>query len=107
MGSGRGEEIWCSVCRREGFLLTRVKWRVNGACVLVRRRSSSRRRKKYLVKSTALVRTYEEVRDAIVNGYPVTVASNRGFQMRGRVDKGSFGVSLGIMGASDGVCRCG
>lgn len=52
--------------------------------------------KQYLVKSTAMVRTYEEVRDAIVNGYPVTVASMQGFQMRARVDQGKhWGVPSG------------
>ena len=35
--------------------------------------------KEHLVKTVSQVRTYEEARDAIANGYPVTVASNQGF----------------------------
>lgn len=35
----------------------------------------------FRVRSIAKVSTYEEVRDAIANGYPVTVASNQGFRM--------------------------
>ena len=49
-----------------------------------------------LVHSTALVTSYEQVRDAICNGYPVSVASNRGFQMQPRIDRGkSWGVPSG------------
>jgi hypothetical protein len=39
------------------------------------------------VKTVSLVRTYEEARDAIANGYPVPVCSNRGFSSR-RDEKG-------------------
>jgi hypothetical protein len=39
------------------------------------------------VKTTSLVRTYEELRDAIANGYPVPPCSNRGFASR-RDEKG-------------------
>ena len=54
------------------------------------------RGKSHPVKSTALVTTYEEVREAICNGYPVTVASNQGFQMRPRLDQGkAWGVPSG------------
>lgn len=35
----------------------------------------------HILKSVAPVRTYEDVRDALANGYPCTVASNRGFTM--------------------------
>lgn len=35
--------------------------------------------RKHPVKQYALVTTYEEARDAIANGYPVTVCSNQGF----------------------------
>lgn len=42
------------------------------------------------VKSTALVTSYQKVRDAIANGYPVTVASNQGFQGRFVADKGKM-----------------
>lgn len=52
--------------------------------------------KDFVVKSTALVTSYEEVRDALANGYPVTVASNRGFKMQGVADKGKlWGVPAG------------
>lgn len=46
------------------------------------------RGKKHLVRTTAQVTTYEQVRDALLNWYPVTVASSRGFQMRPVVDGG-------------------
>ncbi len=46
--------------------------------------------KKHLIQTIAKVTTYEQVRDAIVNGYPVTVASNRGFRMNGIADKGKL-----------------
>jgi hypothetical protein len=53
--------------------------------------------KDFVIRSTALVTTYEEVRDALVNGYPVTVASNRGFKMQGVADKGKlWGVKSGV-----------
>jgi hypothetical protein len=39
--------------------------------------------KKSLVKSAAKVTTWQEARDALVNGYPITVASNVGFKMSG------------------------
>lgn len=35
--------------------------------------------KEHPVKTASLCQSYEEARDAIANGYPVTVASNRGF----------------------------
>lgn len=35
--------------------------------------------KEHPVKTASLVTTYEDARDAIANGYPVTVCSNRGF----------------------------
>lgn len=46
--------------------------------------------KQNLVGEVAQVNSWEEVRDALVNGYPVTVASNRGFQMKGRVKDGKL-----------------
>ncbi len=50
----------------------------------------------HVVNSTSPVVRYEQVRDAIVNGYPVTVASMQGFQMRARVDRGKhWGVPSG------------
>lgn len=52
--------------------------------------------KEHPVKSVARVTTWKEVRDALVNGYPVTVASDQGFEMRGRVREGKlFGVPRG------------
>lgn len=42
----------------------------------------------HLVQSTAPVKSYDQVRDALANSYPVTVASNRGFEMRPTVDRG-------------------
>lgn len=38
--------------------------------------------RQYLVRSAAQVKTADEVRDAVCNGYPVTIASDVGFQMR-------------------------
>ena len=38
--------------------------------------------KKHVVKNCSAVRSYPEARDAIANGYPVTVASNQGFATR-------------------------
>ncbi len=35
---------------------------------------------RHKVKNISLVTTWEEVRDAIANGFPVTIASNRGFK---------------------------
>ncbi len=46
-----------------------------------------------LVESAAQVKTWQEVRDALVNGYPVTIASNQGFQMRGSVRDGKLWLS--------------
>lgn len=40
--------------------------------------------------SYAKVSSYEDVRDAIANGYPVTVASNRGFQMKQKLSGGKM-----------------
>lgn len=48
------------------------------------------------IKSIGKVTTYEQIRDAITNGYPVCVASSIGFNMRPRVDKGkNWGVTFG------------
>jgi hypothetical protein len=38
--------------------------------------------KSYIVKSAALVKTWDDVVTAVTNGYPVTVASNIGFSMQ-------------------------
>lgn len=37
--------------------------------------------RQHLIRNIALVRTFEEARDAIANGYPVAVCSAQGFQM--------------------------
>jgi hypothetical protein len=42
--------------------------------------------KQHIVKSAAAVLTWEDVVQALVNGYPVTVASNAGFEMLPRAD---------------------
>jgi hypothetical protein len=39
--------------------------------------------KKSLVQSAAKVRTWQEARDAIISGYPITIASGVGFKMSG------------------------
>lgn len=45
---------------------------------------------RHLVQTTSRVVHYEQVRDAILNGYPITVASSQGFKMRGVVDRGKL-----------------
>lgn len=52
--------------------------------------------KQHLLGEAAQVTTYAEARDAISNGYPVNVCSNRGFEMRPRVEGGKhWGVPSG------------
>lgn len=46
--------------------------------------------KQHVVQSAAQVKTAEEVRDAICNGYPVTIASNWGGSMRPTVKDGKL-----------------
>jgi hypothetical protein len=73
------------------------------------------RARPHVVRSTSLVTRYEQVRDALANGYPVTVASNQGFQMRPRVDRGkAWGVPSGswahqmcLIGVDDDPVRPG
>ncbi|QDU62148.1 hypothetical protein Pan216_30150 [Planctomycetes bacterium Pan216] len=43
-----------------------------------------------IVKTFARVTTYDQVRDALANGYPVTVASDVGFRMKGQVEDGKL-----------------
>lgn len=55
--------------------------------------------KQHLVKTSALVTTPEEARDALVNGYPIPVCSDQGFQMTRDSEgycapQGSWGHSL-------------
>lgn len=61
--------------------------------------------KRFLVKQTSLVRTADEIRDAICNGYPCTVASNVGFntiiKKYGRllgVRNGTWGHQMAVIG---------
>lgn len=69
----------------------------------------------HCVRSTAPVRTYAQVRDAIVNGYPVTVASTVGFRMRPMVDRnkhwgvpaGSWAHQMCLVGCDDDDARPG
>lgn len=50
----------------------------------------------HCLKTTAPVGSYAEVRAALVNGYPVTVASMQGFQMMPRVERGKhWGIPAG------------
>lgn len=52
--------------------------------------------KPHCLKTVAQVSNYPQVRDALINGYPVTVASSRGFRMELRVANGkSWGVPAG------------
>ncbi|WP_437224980.1 hypothetical protein SH661x_000408 [Planctomicrobium sp. SH661] len=44
----------------------------------------------FKLTSFAKVTTYEQVRDAIANGYPVTVASNQGFAMKQKLIDGKM-----------------
>ncbi|NDF13222.1 MAG: hypothetical protein EB060_10480 [Proteobacteria bacterium] len=41
--------------------------------------------KEFPVQSVAQVTSWQQVRNALINGYPVTVASNQGFTMRGKI----------------------
>ena len=59
--------------------------------------------KQFPVKSAAAINTWEELKAAIVNGYPVTVASNQGFSMSPSSDgyhraRGSWGHQMCIIG---------
>lgn len=68
------------------------------------------------VKSTALVVTYEQVRDAIANGYPVGVCSMVGFEHPGKVDadgkcwgvqRGRWPHAMTFIGVDDNPARPG
>lgn len=70
--------------------------------------------RKHLVRSAAMVTTYEQVRDAIANGYPVTVASNRGFRAfpedkgkRWGTPGGSWAHQMCFIGVDDDPARPG
>ena len=58
---------------------------------------------RHKVKSTSLVSTYEELEDALANGYPVTVCSNQGFTLQRDQDgycraRGRWGHCMLIVG---------
>jgi len=64
------------------------------------------------VRTTSLVRTYEECRDAIANGYPVNVCSNQGFSKRRDSEgfsrpSGSWSHSMLFAGVDDSYKRPG
>jgi hypothetical protein len=44
----------------------------------------------YKLRSVALVQNYEAARDALANGFPVTVASNQGFQQKATLIDGRY-----------------
>ena len=55
------------------------------------------------IKTAAPINSYDEARDAIANGYPVPVCSNRGFEMRPRVANGKH---WGVPSGSWAHCMC-
>jgi len=62
--------------------------------------------KKHLIKSTAKVSSWEQAVQAVINGYPVTVASNVGFEMLPRSDgfhhrSGNWGHQMCLIGVDD------
>lgn len=66
--------------------------------------------KQFLVKSYAPIRSYEEARDALANGYPITVASNQGFANGREVEQsgvlwgvasGSWNHQMSLIGVDD------
>lgn len=69
--------------------------------------------KDFTVNAVALVKNYEAARDALANGYPVTVASNVGFKMqpvlhdgkRFGVQSGSWNHQMVFIGVDD-TCTC-
>ena len=61
----------------------------------------------HTVKSVALVQTYEELEDALANGYPVPVCSNQGFTLQRDEDgfclpQGTWGHCMLIVGVRAG-----
>lgn len=69
----------------------------------------------HLVRATARVNNYEQVRDALANGYPVTVASMQGFAMRPVVEggkhwgqpRGTWAHQMCLIGVDDAPRRPG
>jgi hypothetical protein len=68
--------------------------------------------KDHPVRTTSMVQTYEEARDAIANGYPVAVCSNQGFSMARDQDgfarpQGSWPHCMCFIAADDAFRRPG
>lgn len=68
--------------------------------------------KKHPVKTTTLVTTWEEARDAVCNGYPVAICSNYGFEQERDADgfvkkKGTWYHCLLLAGVDDTTTRPG
>ena len=68
--------------------------------------------KEHPIKTVSQVSTYEEARDAIYNGYPVAVCSNRGFRMSRDSEgfaspSGSWGHCMAFIGMDDEYKRPG
>lgn len=68
--------------------------------------------KEHQIKTVSLVKTYEECRDAIANGYAVTVASNQGFSDTRDSEgfaspEGAWGHQMCIIGVDDSKHRPG
>jgi len=71
--------------------------------------------RQYPVRTVSLVTTWEQLRDAIASGYPVTIASNRGFNTKRDKDgflkpSGSWAHQMCVVGIDDtkrpGACIC-
>lgn len=63
--------------------------------------------RRHKVKTVSLVTTYEELEDALANGYPVTVCSNQGFTLKRDADgfclaEGEWGHCMLIVGVRGG-----
>ena len=68
--------------------------------------------KKHPILTVSQVRTYEECRDLLVNGYAVTIASNQGFSSTRDRDgfarpQGSWGHQMSILAVDDSFKRPG
>jgi hypothetical protein len=66
----------------------------------------------HLVKTYSIISTYEEARDAIANGFPITVCSNQGFSDKRDKDgfakpEGNWGHALAAIGVIDNQKRSG
>jgi len=62
--------------------------------------------KEHKIKYVSLIQTWEDVRDAVANGYPITIASNRGFTNKRDKDgfaspKGKWPHQMCIAGIKD------